>query len=261
MKSFVFVLLLGIVSFQSRTDVISDMKLPFNADYFQIDNLGNIYIVKEARLVKIFSSSKEKIEYSNYVLGNISSIDVSNPLRLLLYYHDANQFLFLNNKLSELSSPVLLDDADVYNSQLMCNSTGNRIWVYDSQNMQLLQFNDKMELTEKGTPLNRILDDIDVANILFERNEFVYLNIPETGVLVFDSFGAYYKTFPEKGINSFQVFGDSYYYQIDNKYFYFDKNTFESKEIEHLNSDSIKQIIRFNNKLYLLKGKVIEINT
>ena len=259
MKSILLIFLLSFFSFQSKPDFISDIKLPFNADYFQIDNLGNIYIVKGARLMKIKSGSKEKIEYSNFVLGSISSIDVSNPLRILVYYHDANQILFLNNKLSELSSPVLLDDADIFDSQLICSSAENRIWVYDSQDLRLKQLNDKMELVKAGTALDRILDDINTANILFEKDEFVYLNIPETGVLVFDSFGTYYKTFPKKAIVSFQVFGNLYFYQIADKYFYFDTDTFEDEEIEFLNNDSFTEILSYNHKFYLLSDSIIKI--
>ncbi len=253
------IFLFSIFSFQSKTDIIFDINLPFAADYFQIDNLGNIYIVKEARLVKILSSNKEEIEYSNFVLGNISSIDVSNPLRILLYYRDANQFLFLNNRLAELSSPVVLDAVDIYNSQLMCSSFENRIWVYDSQEMQLLQFNDKMDLIQKGTSLDQILDEVNTANILFEKDGYVYLNIPETGVLVFDSFGTYYKTFPKKGIKSFQVFNGIYFYQIGDSVYYFDKDTFEDKEIEIFNNENVKQVLMFNNKYYSLSESAIKI--
>ena len=43
-------------------------------------------------------------------------------------------------------------------------------------------------------------------NFMLERDNSLYLNDPETGILIFDKYGTYSKTIPVKGLTSFQVF-------------------------------------------------------
>ena len=43
-------------------------------------------------------------------------------------------------------------------------------------------------------------------NFILERENTVYVNNPETGILVFDIFGKYIKTLDFKGLEDFQVF-------------------------------------------------------
>lgn len=257
MKLLLLFFLLNTISIQGIKQNATTINLSIEADYFKIDHLGNFYIVKDSRLIMLNSKGETTFEYSNSLFGDISSIDISDPLRLLLYYRESNQILFLNNKLAEISSPIELDDVDIYSSHIVCNSSQNKIWVYDSQKLQLLQYNEKMDLTLQGSNLNQIIDDVNMPDILFEKGNFIYLNIPEIGVLIFDSFGTYYKTFPKKDIIAFQVIEDYYYYQIDNSFFSYNYKKFEEKEL--LNTDNSTLIIKHEQAYYVLINNKIAV--
>jgi hypothetical protein len=54
-------------------------------------------------------------------------------------------------------------------------------------------------------------------NFIMEANNFVYLNNPSDGILVFDQYGTYFKTIPLKGLEQFQLNGDQIFYENNGK--------------------------------------------
>src|SRR5688572_3667151 len=91
-----------------------------NFDFFEADNFGNIYTVKNEELCKYLPNGKRHARYSNLRYGNITSLDVSNPLKILLYYRDFQQIIFLDNQLSVNSNPVSLELLGLEQAHLVC---------------------------------------------------------------------------------------------------------------------------------------------
>src|SRR6476659_8841896 len=69
-------------------------------DYFKADNLNNVYMIKDDELIKYLPDGRFFRRYSNLKLGTITSVDVTNPLKILVYYRDFQQIIFLDNQLS-----------------------------------------------------------------------------------------------------------------------------------------------------------------
>ena len=61
-----------------------------------MDQFGNIYIVNNNTMVKYSNDFTNKTNYTNNFLGKISLIDVNDPLRVLIFYRDFNQIIFLD---------------------------------------------------------------------------------------------------------------------------------------------------------------------
>src|SRR5687767_1631412 len=57
---------------------------------FTVDNLDNIYVLNSRNQVKKYNANGDSVAIYNDVkkYGQASLIDVSNPLRILLYYRD-----------------------------------------------------------------------------------------------------------------------------------------------------------------------------
>ncbi|MGZ4100177.1 MAG: hypothetical protein ACXVNM_14925, partial [Bacteroidia bacterium] len=89
-------------------------------DYFTTDNIGNVYTVKDDELVKYLPTGKFFLRYSNLKLGNITTVDATNPLKLVLYYRDFQQIVFLDNQLSLNSEPVSLEKLGYEQTDLVC---------------------------------------------------------------------------------------------------------------------------------------------
>jgi len=229
-----------------------------DADFFAIDNLDQVYYVKGPKLTKLNQDGTLNCEFSNNLLGDITSIDVTDPLRILVYYKEMNQILFLDNKLTEIISPVVFDDLDIFSTDGACGSYQNRFWVYNDQNHRAFQYNEKRQQMQQSTSLDQIINEFSSINSLFEKGNFLYLNMKDIGVIIFDSFGSYFKTFPAKNITSFQVTRNSYYYIKDgNVMIYKFENMTESIfPVESVNK--IIQIFIIKEKLYFLSGNSIQ---
>jgi len=63
-----------------------------------------------------------------------------------------------------------------------------------------------LQINERSGNLQQVTGYTPEPNYMLERDNFLYLNDPATGILIFDKYGSYYKTVPVKGLASFQVF-------------------------------------------------------
>src|SRR5689334_25237376 len=67
-----------------------------------VDNLGNIYLLTVSDAIKKLNASGDSVGIYNEVkrFGKLSSVAVSNPLKILLYYKDFSKVVVLDRQLS-----------------------------------------------------------------------------------------------------------------------------------------------------------------
>jgi glutaredoxin-related protein len=131
---------------------------------FTIDNLDNIYILNSRNQVKKFDSKGDSVAVFNDVkkFGQATLIDVSNPLKVLLYYRDFATIVVLDRFLN-IRNTIDLRKQNILQAKAIGQSYDNKIWLYD-------------ELENK-------LKKID-------ENKYVYIYDSLQGVYVFDYFGS-----------------------------------------------------------------------
>lgn len=206
--------------------------IPVEADFFTTDKQGNIYIVKANELSKYNKTGKLLYKYSNKNLGNIDFVDASNMLRLLVFYKNFSQVVFLDNTLTLSAEPVSLDKMGFQLAQLICSSYNNGMWLYNQQNLELVRIDQTFSKTQQTGNLSLLLQIYLQPVYLLEYDNKVYLNNPSTGILIFDIYGTYYKTMPVKNIQSFQPVGDQIYYMADNQVKAYNIKTTEESQFE-----------------------------
>jgi hypothetical protein len=212
MKNIFYILIL--ISFtgfsQNKFDRITVIEA--EADFFTTDNQSNIYIVKGDEIIKFDKTGKQLYKYSNKNYGKISMVDASNMLKILVFYKEFSQILFLDNTLSLNGEPISFDKIGFQQAQLVCASHNNGMWIYDQQNFSLVQLSPAYEKLQQTGNLNNLLN-IDLQPVsMIEHDNKVYLNNPSTGIMIFDIYGTYYKTIPVKNAEKFQPIGDWIYY-------------------------------------------------
>ncbi len=176
------------------------------------DPLRNAYVLDDERIIKLDGTLQEQDEFSSAFLGRIFSADVSDPLRILLYYKDYNQILFIDRNMSEIGSPVSLDELGLVHAEPVCASSTGGFWVFDNLNDQLKHYNADRQLVQSCISLNNLFENYQTPAGLTEKNRMVYLSVPGTGVLVFDDFGNYHTLLPLKQVRRFQVRGEQLVY-------------------------------------------------
>jgi hypothetical protein len=198
-----------------RSGFVMEPVIKAGYDFFETDHLGNIYTVKKEELCKYLPDGKMHTRYSNMKLGSITSIDVSNPLKILLYYRDFQQIVFLDNQLSVNSDPVSLERLGYEQAGLVCISVNNSFWIYDRQNNELLRFDEKGRKVASTGNLSQVLQTRLAPDFMLEHNNYLFLNSPGHGIYVFDMFGAFSKIIPLKGLAHFQPKENVVYYMKD----------------------------------------------
>lgn len=189
--------------------------LKVRIDDFTVDNLGNVYVVHEDELVKYLPNHKFFARYSNLKLGSIASVDATNPLKLVVYYRDFQQIVFLDNQLSVNSEVVSLENLGHEQTELVCASANNSFWIYDKQNNELLRFNENSKQVAATGNLKQVLRTNIQPNYMMEYNGYLYLNCPENGVYVFDIFGAFSRLIALPQLKQFQAGESILYYKKD----------------------------------------------
>jgi hypothetical protein len=111
---------------------------------------------------------------------------------------------------------ISLENLGLEQTSLVCTSVNNSFWLFDKQNNSLLRFNEKSNQLVKIDNLKRILDLDLKPNFLKEKNNYLYLNCPDEGILVFDMYGSFLKTIPIKNLIEFDVQNENIIYFKDN---------------------------------------------
>jgi hypothetical protein len=180
--------------------------IPGNYVDFQVDNLGNIFMLTPDNQLKKYSAAGDSLGVFNDVrrYGKIAYIDVSNPLKILLFYQEFGTIVMLDRFLNNINS---LDLRQLGYYQVTCIglSYDNNIWVYDALAGQL------NKISSDGSPLNQTNDIRQFADsvpnpvLLTDQGGLVYLFDPQKGAFIFDHYGGYSKFIPLKNWRHFSV--------------------------------------------------------
>ncbi len=223
------------------------------------DNISNFYGMAMHEITKYKNSGELQYTYSDKSSGDITSIDVSNPLSVLVFYRDFHQIIFLDNTLSAISDPYALAEHELDQVTLACTSRDNGIWLFDQQKFQLLRMDKNFQIIQQSGYLNQVIGEIHPIKML-EYNNQLYLNDTSIGIMVFDIYGAYYKTIPFKGIKGFQIAGDRLYYLSGSVLKSYNMKTLEEREII-LPEPRVQSLRIEGNLIYLLSNGHITIYT
>jgi len=257
----IFTILLGVVSTHLCLSqfVLEDSIVCESPSYFEIDQLGNVYVVEKDEIIKY--SQKREVHYRESIklFGDISVIDLNNSLRPLIFYQDQKQLVFLDNALSKREAPISLENHNLDQVSLVASSiNNNNVWLYNQEDFQLLKADQGFRIIyESGNLAQLLMMELNPIQML-EHNNYLYINNPRIGILVFDMFGTYYKTIPIKWADYFHVIEDDIYFVTDEKRLYrYNVFTFEEQEIQ-IPVHQFESLKVAKDKIYILKNNIIK---
>ena len=228
-----------------------------DASAVEVDRLGNIYLVKNNVVAKYDADMNFLCAYDNYPAGSMSSLDVSNPFKVIVFYSEFNKLIYLDSKLAELRSPILLDDAELYNTKVVCSSSFGGFWVFDEQNVCVRRVDSNLEISQQGTNIYDKLGDSDVI-AMRESINYLFLLANDGKVLILDKFGNFYRTFETEGeCSDFCIDNDILYYSINGEIVAYDVADDKTVSIPTDGKKADKFRIR-HDLLYLLGDNKLE---
>lgn len=164
-----------IITFLSFINLFAQRSSATKADSFiGVDIYENKYLIKYNKIIKHTKSSW--LTYLNPAYGTPSSVDVSNPLQILILYKDINKVVVLDNQLVEI------DNFKVPNgSQLISNAGKNKVWIYNDISNTLNLFNFSTNKTEVSSlplkhPLKRIKGNLNGCRAINTNNDWITFN-------------------------------------------------------------------------------------
>ncbi|MFT4758460.1 MAG: hypothetical protein ACI9XO_000872 [Paraglaciecola sp.] len=230
------------------------------ARYFSTDKLQNIYLTSpQNEVVKYDKTGQAIFRYNNNRLGYLTLIDANNPFKIGLFYPELGNLIFLDRTMTQTGN-FRLFDYNFIQIDAIALAADNNIWLYDKLNFVLKKINQRGELVFESGDLSLTLAKPLSPNFLVEREQQIYLNDPEVGILVFDWFGQYEKTLEFKGLHRFQI--------LDGRLIFFQDGKLQAFNLQSLLMQDVKlpegvgedaEVLVQKNRLYVLENGQLEV--
>ncbi len=180
-----------------NSTIAQDQLIAKDVLFYKVDKLGNVYIVdNQNNFTKYEPQVPRYTKFADLKAGKIHSIDVSNPLRVLVYYADQFIVKFLDVNLTEISSFNLKDSYPDGWIRLACASNNNGLWLYEELNRKLIKVGEQLNTQLQTGDLYLITRKRLNPYYMIEYSDELYLCDQKNGIFVFDLLGGYKRTIP-----------------------------------------------------------------
>jgi len=251
------------VAIKAQSDSAFIFLKTINGSYtdFNVDNLDNIYLITAGNQLKKIRTNGDSVGVFNDVkrYGNVSSIDVTNPLKILLYYKNFATVVVLDRFLN-IRNTINFRKKNIFTVQTIATSYDNNIWLFDEQDYKLKKIDDEGKLLQETTDFRMLFDSVPSPTQLTDKENFIYLYDAEKGFYVFDYYGSFKNRLPFLNWNNVAVSEKNMYGFSNNKLYSYELNSLTLKEYQLPSFlGDYSAIKAINGKLYLLKDDGIYI--
>lgn len=185
-----------------------NVRIQSSADFMAVDLQGNVFLVDNANITKYSRQGERLFNYGNALWGAISSVDVTDPLRILLFFKESNTIIFLNHQLAEIGDPIDLGMISDAEALVASYAAGGGFWVFDAIGMSLNHFDKNGVVLAKTDNLSSLLES-QIPISLTEHQQNLYLQLPNR-VVIFDAYGGYLKNWPIESSNTVRIYNQTY---------------------------------------------------
>jgi hypothetical protein len=228
---------------------------------FAVDHLENIYLLTATDQLKKIDAKGDSVAVFNNIrgYGKVSLIDVSNPLRLLLYYKDFSTAVILD-RLLNIRSTIDLRRQNIFQVQAIGLSYDNKLWLYDELEHKLKKIDEDGKLLLETPDFRQLFNEAYSFTSLTDQDGFLYLHDLEKGVLVFDYYGSFKKKILINGIKNFKVSGKFFYGVRHDSLIRYQPDSFRMEQFPL--PDGLRKAISIKimgNRVYTLKDEGLEV--
>jgi hypothetical protein len=191
--------------------------------------------------------------------GQAALIDVSNPLKVLLYYQDFATVVALD-RLLNVRNTIELRKQGIQQAKAVAQSYDNKIWLYDEMESKLKKIDEDGRLLQETPDFRQLFGQAPVPQKIFDQDQLVYLYDSSQAVFVFDYYGTLKNKILIRGWDNFKVTGKYIFGSTGNTLYRYDIRTFQTDEWDLPEELTKSRSFNFTaSRLYALKKDVIEI--
>jgi len=241
------------ISFAQEIETKFIESFPLKADTFiGMDEIENLYYIQNNTFYK--RSVQETVSYTNPSLGAITSVNIQNPFKIVLFYKAFNSIIILDNQLNELTTKIDLTRESEFNNVLFVSpSSQNDLWLFaDDNKLHLYNYKD---LSEK----------IQTQPITFYQNDFVirslqssYKNVwilSDSNVILFNEYGNFIENIDLINLEFIFPFQKGFIFYREKGFYYYDNKT--SYPISIGNDKLIKDVSINNISINIYDGSSV----
>jgi hypothetical protein len=223
---------------------------------FYVDNLNNIYLLNAGNQIKKVNDKGDSIAVSNAqkILGDIGSMDVVNPLKIIVYYKDFSTLAILDRFLKNVHT-IDLRQCGILQAEAVATSYDNHYWVFDEVENKLKKVDDNGNILLSTPDLRTVFDEPYLPEKIMDYNGSVYLYNKKQGFKIFDYYGALQQSLPLTNWNDVQAEKNAVTGFVGDTLHVYNVRVFTEK-VEFFNppqNGAVRMWQQFNN-LYVLKA-------
>ncbi len=246
-----------LAQFDTSINIQQQSLIEGNYKDFYIDNFNNIYLINNDNQLKKFDDKSDSVAVSNALrkYGDIYSVDVSNPLKISVFYKDFSTLVILDRFLSNQNT-IDLRQYGIIQALAAAQSYDNNYWVFDAVENKLKKINDNGNILFQTPDFRTIFNDAFAPQKIIDNTGFIYLYDINKGWLIFDYYGAYKQNIPQPGLNYVQVIKkDLFGFDSMQNIHRYNVKTFKEStyHFNKKNADLIKFQLDINNVYMLTK--------
>ncbi len=139
--------------------------------FIGIDNYKNIYFLKDRVLHK--QGEDGNFVYNALQLGRITSVDIINPLQVVVFFQDTNTVVLLDNKLNEIERISFNNLRQFLNVGTATSAGSNSLWIFniDTQQLELYNYRAKIQTVVSQPFPGKLLSQASNFNYCFTLSE------------------------------------------------------------------------------------------
>lgn len=218
-----------------------------------IDNFKNSYFIKDRVLHK--QGGDGNFMFNDLQLGRITSVDIINPLKVVVFFQDTNTVVLLDNKLNEIERINFSNLRQFLNVSAATNAGNNRLWIFniDTQQLELYNYRAKMQ-TVVSQPLP--------GKLIAQTSNFNYcFTLTEKKLRTFNVYGSLLNEIPMEGYEKIVQQNENLVALKENSLYYIPDFAKRNEEIPQetikleLPEMTVKDLQLTNDFLYIYDGK------
>jgi hypothetical protein len=257
--AFLVFIVLGPLSMSAQNWKLFKKNDSLDCRSFATDPLFNLYIItSKNEVLKYDPQGFFDSRYSNKKFGRIGLIDGTNAFKVVFWFPDFQTIQLMD----ALVNPIItlnLNDLGVSRAAAVAMSEDNFLWIFDAGVNQLLKYSadqSGVKLIEK-TPIT--LAGLQPTGMTVRQN-LIYMNLPNQGILIFDRFGKKVKTLDIKNAVDFQVIDNQLFYKQNDTLFRFHLQTLVTTAIKLPEGVKGEQAMRLERgRLFVKRGGSIDV--
>ncbi|MEO1030232.1 MAG: hypothetical protein AAFX55_02450 [Bacteroidota bacterium] len=216
---------------------------------FGVDTFGTLYYATDDNTFNK-KTKDTTITYTNFQLGEITTANAFNPLKINLFYHDFNTVVILDNRLAEVFKIDFNTTQPYKNVSFISTGFDNTLWIFN-QDLQQLELYDYKSNTIR---LKTVPIQSDILDLKSDYNNCYMLT--EKYLYVYNYFGSLIAKYPNDGYESLAFSKAHLALKKKDKLYLLSKNTDEIKPILHPNL-LISQFLVTNETLYIYHDEIL----